>query len=209
MQTATNPHGTFSYSYVNTTNRIEHVDLPGGQKTQYAYFGSIREMTDSPGAIKARYDYDPWGNRTKPGGGLEAGLGFTGHYYHAASRLYLAPYRAYDSTIGRWISRDPIFECGGIDLYAYVRSNPVSTTDPLSLEVTAYYSIRAGWLTAVDVEQRLSVSVQILTAPDVFSTDRRWSFTRRSQRDARPSRSTVRRSVPSRDRLTFFPAPEL
>jgi RHS repeat-associated protein len=155
----------------NNSNKVTRKHYPQGVQflsynpttaVPYFYFrdhlGSVREMTDGTGAIKARDDYVPWGNRAMLGGGLDADLGFTGHYYHAASRLYLAPYRAYDSPSGRWISRDPIVERGGIDLYAYVRSNPVSATDPLGLEVTAYYSIRAGWLTAVDVGQRLSVT---------------------------------------------------
>jgi RHS repeat-associated protein len=66
---------------------------------------SIRELTDSTGAIKARYDYDPWGNRIKIGGGVDADFGFTGHYYHPSSNLHLAPYRAYDSSLGRWLNR--------------------------------------------------------------------------------------------------------
>src|SRR2546421_476766 len=46
------------------------------------HLGSIREMTNSAGAIKARYDYDLWGNRTKLAGTLDSDFGFTGHYYH-------------------------------------------------------------------------------------------------------------------------------
>ncbi len=50
-----------------------------------------------------------------------------------ASNLYLAPYRAYDPTIGRWINRDPIAEDGGLNLYTYVGNNPPRSTDPLGL----------------------------------------------------------------------------
>jgi RHS repeat-associated protein len=90
-------------------------------------------MTDSTGAIKARYDYDPWGSRTKTSGGLDADFGFTGHYYHAPSNLHLAAYRAYGSTIGRWISRDPIAEVDGLNIYGYVQNNPINDFDPLGL----------------------------------------------------------------------------
>ena len=38
VQTATNPLGTFNYTYVSTTGRLDHVDFPNGQKMQNTYF---------------------------------------------------------------------------------------------------------------------------------------------------------------------------
>lgn len=95
--------------------------------------GSIREMTDSAGAVRARYAYDPYGRQTKVSGDLEADFGFTGFYRHRASGLYLTKYRAYDAELGRWISRDPIAERGGLNLYGYVQNNPINRIDPLGL----------------------------------------------------------------------------
>jgi RHS repeat-associated protein len=97
------------------------------------YLGSIRELIDSTGAVRARYDYDPYGYRTKLAGDLEAQFGFTGHYYHQPSSLHFALYRAYDGATGRWLSRDPIEEEGGLNLYRYVHNNPVNLFDPLGL----------------------------------------------------------------------------
>jgi hypothetical protein len=45
----------------------------------------------------------------------------------------------YDPTIGRWLSRDPIGEDGGTNLYRYVGNNPVNLTDPSGLLVETYY----------------------------------------------------------------------
>ena len=102
--------------------------------TNYFYtrdhLGSVREMTDTSGTIHARYDYDPYGRRTKVSGDLEADFAFTGDYFHANSGLYLTLYRAYDPNTGRWISRDPIAETGGLNLYAYVFNNPINAIDP-------------------------------------------------------------------------------
>lgn len=67
------------------------------------------------------------------GGSLFSDFTFTGHYYHARSGLYLAPYRAYSPTIGRWLSRDPIGERGGLNLYRYVQNDPTRWTDPSGL----------------------------------------------------------------------------
>ncbi len=93
------------------------------------HLGSIRELTDATGTIRARYDYDPYGNVTKLSGNLDTDFAYTGHYYHAASGLHLAPYRGYDPRLGRWLSRDPIEEAGGINLYGYVGNGPIMRID--------------------------------------------------------------------------------
>lgn len=98
------------------------------------HLGSIRELTDSAGAVHARYDYDPYGGRTKLSGDLDAGFGFTGHYVsNQYSDLAFAPLRIYTSNLGRWTSRDPIEENGGLNLYGYVDNNPLNGADPLGL----------------------------------------------------------------------------
>lgn len=97
------------------------------------HLGSVKEMTDSTGAVRARYDYDPYGRITKVSGDLEADFGFTGFYRHQASGLNLTMYRAYDADLGRWLSRDPIEEEGGLNLYAYVNSSPFIQIDPAGL----------------------------------------------------------------------------
>jgi len=95
--------------------------------------GSVRELTDSTAAIRARYDYDPYGYRTKISGDLDAEFGYTGAYFHQPSSMNLAPYRAYDSVTGRWLSRDRMGESGGINLYGYVSNNPLRLVDMLGL----------------------------------------------------------------------------
>ena len=96
------------------------------------HLGSVREITDSAGALLTRYHYSLWGERTAEhvSGNVESDFGFTGHYAHARSGLHLAPFRSYDAKLGRWISRDPIAEDGGLNLYGYVGNDPTNAIDP-------------------------------------------------------------------------------
>jgi RHS repeat-associated protein len=76
------------------------------------------------------YDYDPYGRYSINSSGDSASdFRYTGHYYHEKSGLSLAPFRAYDADLGRWLSRDPIAESGGINLYGYCGGDPINYVD--------------------------------------------------------------------------------
>ena len=100
------------------------------------HLGSIRELTDNMQAVRARYDYDPYGRMTKVQGDRDSDFTFTGHFLHGQSGLNLTLYRAYNSSIGRWISRDPLWTAeldAGINLYEYCLNMPIKLVDPAGL----------------------------------------------------------------------------
>jgi RHS repeat-associated protein len=117
----------------------EGVYRPGldGAPGRWEYYardhqGSVRDVLDSAGKLVARYDYDPYGKLIGvPESAPE--FGYAGMQYHAASGLYLTRFRVYDPQSARWLSRDPIGEAGGLNLYGYVGGNPVTLVDPLGL----------------------------------------------------------------------------
>lgn len=104
------------------------------------HLGSVREMTDGSGLVKARYDYDPYGRRILVAGSDIGDFGFTGHYFHKTGNLYLAMYRAYDANLGRWLSRDLLEENGGINLYRYSGNDPINYLDLLGLDHIINYA---------------------------------------------------------------------
>lgn len=44
-------------------------------------------------------------------------------------------YRFYNPIIGSWMTRDPLCEAGGINLYNFVGNNPGNFVDPLESEI--------------------------------------------------------------------------
>ena len=71
-------------------------------------------------------------------------------FWVAEAGLSGTRFRNYDPELGRWLSRDPLGKAEiqeGPNLYAYVRNNPVSSTDPLGLccEQEAYAITLANW----------------------------------------------------------------
>jgi len=113
-------------------------EMEGATKRYYTrdHLGSIREVVDQAGSVLARYDYDMFGVRTRVGGSDAAYVctfGFTGHVHHAPTGMALTWFRAYVPGSGRWLSRDPIEELGGLNLYGYVGNRPTNSIDPLGL----------------------------------------------------------------------------
>ncbi len=118
-------------------------DLPEGNYFfTRDHLRSVRDMTDRNGSVRGQYGYSPVGVRQQLGGDLHADLGFTGHYFHGPSDLHLSLFRAYDASLGRWISRDPLGEAGGQNLYSYVEQDPINWRDPLGL--TIYFETQEG-----------------------------------------------------------------
>ena len=101
------------------------------------HLGSVCELVDSNGNVRARYTYDPYGRQTKISGDVDADFGFAGMFRSAEASLCLTRFRAYDPELGRWLSRDPLPNVElreGPNLYAYVSGNPVNAVDSLGLE---------------------------------------------------------------------------
>jgi RHS repeat-associated protein len=82
------------------------------------HLGSVRELTDGSQSVAVRYEYDPYGRMTKLSGTSDSSFGFAGLFTHVTTSLLFATYRAYDPSIGRWISQDPIGIQGGLNLDA-------------------------------------------------------------------------------------------
>jgi RHS repeat-associated protein len=138
-------------SYVWGTERSDTRDGSAGvggllamleHQTGVAYFyvsdaaGNIRALVSAAdGQIAGRYDYGPFGEPLRATGerARQNPFRFSTHYQDDETELVYFGYRYYSPGNGRWLSRDPLGEKGGLALYAYAGNDPVNRFDALGL----------------------------------------------------------------------------
>jgi RHS repeat-associated protein len=110
-------------------------DSTGTYYPTYDGNGNVSEYLDATGTVVAHYEYDPFG-RTTVATGAKA-QDFTHRFstkpLDPTTGLYYYGYRYYDPVTGRWPSRDPIEEEGGINLYGFVGNDGVNWIDVMGL----------------------------------------------------------------------------
>jgi len=100
----------------------------GGQR--YFYLtdaqGSTIALTTISGAVANTYRYDAFGRSVKVES-VANPFTFTGQFFDGTAGLFLFPVRAYDPTLGRFLSEDPL---PALNPYPYVSNNPTNAVDP-------------------------------------------------------------------------------
>lgn len=130
------PAGIVSKRFFLQGMKVESGATAGAYFYSHDHLGSIRELTDSGGNVRARYSYDPFGRRTQLDGDVDADFGFAEMLWITDAGVNLTMFRAYDPDIGRWISRDPLKNAEieeGPNLFCYVGNDPMNRVDSLGL----------------------------------------------------------------------------
>ena len=99
--------------------------------------GNVSETTDASGNVLSSYLLNAFG--ASLGASQTGPFGYSaqfGYYTDSETGLHLLTHRYYDSSAGRFLTRDPIGYGGGINLYSYVANNPINSIDPLGLDGT-------------------------------------------------------------------------
>ena len=94
--------------------------------------GNISEYIQlATGSITAHLEYDAFGRAIVSDGTAPAPFGFSTKYTDDETGLVYYGYRYYSPELGRWLSRDPIGERGGVNNFQFVYNYPLSFWDDL------------------------------------------------------------------------------
>ena len=133
--TLSNGANTFTVIAVNALGlhptNIFTRNLPVSVNVYTDAAGNVTALLDGNENVAARYRYDPFGRLLGQWGSLANAnrMQFSSMPHYGNSGLSLYPFRAYDPVLQRWLSRDPIGEAGGIDLYAFAGNSPLNAVD--------------------------------------------------------------------------------
>lgn len=105
----------------------------------YAYDGNGNVMalvSAADGTEAARYETGPFGELIRSTGPMAKvnPFRFSTKYQDDEDDLYYYGYRAYNPTAGRWLSRDPIEEQGGVNLHGFVGNSGLNSIDAFGLD---------------------------------------------------------------------------
>ena len=115
----------------------------GGAVYHYTYDanGNISEVLNNTGGIAAHYEYDAFGN-TVASSGVYSSVNeyrFSTKSLDQVSGLYYYGFRYYNPDTGRWLSRDPIEERGGLNLYGMIGNDVLNALDYLGLSRVFFF----------------------------------------------------------------------
>ncbi len=93
--------------------------------------GNVSEYVATNGEIVAHYDYSPFGETLIEAGNLASTFThrFSTKPWCPVTGLYEYQMRKYRPEIGRWLSRDPIGERGGMNEFLYCENTPLRNVD--------------------------------------------------------------------------------
>ena len=135
------PYNTFKEFIWDPTEPVATRPLvfryaPNSLNLFYAFDGN-KNVSDvfyrlTANGIGAHYDYAPFGATTRTHRDSSASFDivslnpfrFSSEYYDDELGLVYYNYRHYSPALGRFLSRDPIAEQGGLNLYAFVKNRP-------------------------------------------------------------------------------------
>ncbi|MBI3774443.1 MAG: RHS repeat-associated core domain-containing protein, partial [Gammaproteobacteria bacterium] len=116
----------------------------------YAYDGNgnvTALVNATTGAIAAQYEYDPFGNLVRATGPMAFlnPFRFSTKYQDDETGFSYYGYRYYNASTGRWLSRDPIEEAGGLNLYRLLANSALNNIDPNGLSALWDTFIGCAW----------------------------------------------------------------
>ena len=98
--------------------------------------GNVKALVDTTSSsLVAQYEHGPFGEFFLSTGSMALfnPFRFSTKYQDAETDFLYYGYRFYNLNVGRWLSKDPIEEAGGQNLYAFSRNDQVNQIDYVGL----------------------------------------------------------------------------
>jgi RHS repeat-associated protein len=144
-----------------------------GTQAFYSYDanGNVSDLVASNGTSLAHYEFDPYGNAAVSTGSLSAvnPFRFSTKYTDDETGLYYYGYRYYSPDLGRWTSRDPIEEEGGLAIYAFCFNNAVRDVDGVGLSITCASDEDIGNKSGIQFTMKIEIGSAVITIKDPLS----------------------------------------
>jgi len=143
-------NGAVTRTYSWGLELISKLETGNSKRSFYGFdgHGSVRFLTDSPGAVTDTYDYDAFGNLINSTGSTANNYLFAGEQYDPALGLYYNRARYLNATTGRFWTMDTyaggVSEPLSLHRYLFASANPVNRVDPSGLEDLASISAAEG-----------------------------------------------------------------
>jgi RHS repeat-associated protein len=122
---------------------IEFIQQQDNLIAGYDGNGNVTSLVNaSSNQLAAQYEYDPSGSLLKAVGSSASSnrFRFSTKYEDEETGLLLYGYRYFTPSLGRWLSRDPSEEAGGVNLYAFSGNDLINGVDYLGL-----WKIKTPW----------------------------------------------------------------
>ena len=145
------------------------------------------------GTVQARYEYDPFGRvmQKEETAGVAAKLHhqFSTKYTDAETGLSYYGFRHYSPEMGRWLSRDPIGEDGGINVYVTNVNDLISQIDLLgacACSVQSFKMSASGWIEETSGWFSKSVKLLLRVKFDLIVADKEACIIRQDKKGEVP-----------------------
>ncbi len=101
----------------------------------YDAYGNVMGYWNAQGNVVAEYTYDAFGKLISSSGPMSDVFSFrySTKYFDVETGFYYYGYRFYSPELMRWITRDPIGEEGGVNLYAFCENGSTFLIDATGL----------------------------------------------------------------------------